>query len=58
MTVVLAPAQNPEALFRYCRRIGIATNTRTHPPVHTVAEAEDYWSDIGGIHTKFDFAGL
>ena len=53
MTVVLATAQNPaEELFRYCCRLGIVTNTRTHPPVHTVAEAEDYWSDIGGIHTK------
>ena len=53
MTVVSAAAQNPaEELFGYCRRIGIATTTRTHPPVHTVAEAEDCWSDIAGIHTK------
>jgi Ala-tRNA(Pro) deacylase len=32
--------------------LGIAYSRHEHPPVHTVAEAEQYWAGIDAVHCK------
>lgn len=39
-------------LIAYLDRLGIASSTRRHPPVHTVEEARALRGDIPGAHCK------
>ena len=46
------PVLSPEALFSYLDSLGIAYETVTHPPLHTVAESQELRGQIAGAHTK------
>ncbi|MCC0033509.1 MAG: prolyl-tRNA synthetase associated domain-containing protein [Brucellaceae bacterium] len=46
------PVLSPEALFSYLDGLGIAHETVTHPPLHTVAESQELRGQITGAHTK------
>lgn len=39
-------------VYRYLESLGINYTRHPHPPVYTVEEAEEYWKDIQGAHTK------
>jgi len=39
-------------VYRYLDDLGISYTRYEHPPVYTVEEAEKYWKDITGAHTK------
>jgi Ala-tRNA(Pro) deacylase len=40
------------AVERYLQDLGIACERHDHPPVATVAEAEQYWGGIDALHAK------
>lgn len=40
------------AVERYLAELGIAFDRHDHPPVATVAEAEQYWGGIDALHAK------
>ena len=40
------------AVERYLEDLGIACDRHDHPPVATVAEAEQYWAGIDALHAK------
>ena len=48
----LARPRTAEDLFAFFDALGIATETRTHPPVFTVAESQALRDEIPGGHTK------
>ena len=44
--------KTPEDLLAYLGRLGIATTTAEHPPLHTVEDSRALRGDIGGAHAK------
>ena len=42
----------PEQVKKYLEGLGIKFKTHKHPPVYTAKEAEKYWNEIKGIHSK------
>jgi Ala-tRNA(Pro) deacylase len=45
-------AATPEDLIAYLDRLGIATRTLEHPPLHTVEQSQALRGNIPGGHTK------
>lgn len=43
---------NEEKVYRVLDQLGIGYSVKQHPPVYTVEEVEQYWSDIPGTHCK------
>ncbi len=41
-----------EKVYHFLDELDIPYTRYEHPPVHTVEEAEEYWKDIKGSHTK------
>ncbi len=41
-----------EKIFSFLEKLDIPYEVHQHPPVHTVEEAETYWKEIEGAHTK------
>jgi Ala-tRNA(Pro) deacylase len=44
--------ENEEKLLAALKELGIRYQYHSHPPVYTVEEAQEYWSDIEGAHPK------
>jgi Ala-tRNA(Pro) deacylase len=43
---------SPDELLAYLGTLGIRTETRSHPPLRTVAESQALRGEIAGAHTK------
>ena len=43
---------NPDELFAFLDRLGIAVTTVTHPPLFTVEQSQSLRGEIAGAHTK------
>ncbi len=43
---------NPDDLFQRLDALGIETTTHRHPPVYTVAEAQEHCAHLPGAHCK------
>jgi len=46
------PTEKEAQVYRYLDNLNISYTRHEHPPVYTVEEAEKYWKDIEGAHTK------
>ena len=44
--------ENEKKLYALLQELGIVYERHEHPPVYTVEEAKEYWSDIDGAHAK------
>ncbi len=44
--------KTPEELLTFLDRLGIATTTVRHPPLHTVSQSQSLRGEIAGGHTK------
>ena len=51
-TVATTTARTPAELFQFLDSLGIAHQTKYHPPVFTVAESQALRDEIPGGHTK------
>jgi len=51
-TVATTAARTPAELFQFLDSLGIAHQTKYHPPVFTVAESQALRDEIPGGHTK------
>ncbi len=45
------PLTRAELMARF-DDLGIASRTKDHPPIMTVAEGHDFWHDMPGVHAK------
>ncbi len=45
-------SETEQKVYDTLEQLGITYNRYEHPPVYTVDEAKQYWSDIGGVHCK------
>lgn len=52
MNAMPEPATGEAALWEQFQRLGIHTESVSHPPVHTVEEALPYWSTLAAQQTK------
>ncbi len=41
-----------EKVYEVLDNLGIEYQKKEHPPVYTVEEADEYWADLEGTHTK------
>jgi len=48
----MSNSEMEEQVYRFLEEKGISYTRYEHPPVYTVEEAEKYWKDIEGAHTK------
>ncbi len=44
--------EREEKVYRFLEEYNLSYSRHEHPPVYTVEEAEKYWKDIEGAHTK------